>query len=69
METKIETLGMGWLPDYPDFRDYTAEQDEVSSGLKALGQADSVKVMLEKVGVSKKERQSRQNQTCRLLQI
>ncbi len=54
METKIETLGMGWLPDYPDFRDYTAEQDEVSSGLKALGQADSVKVMLEKVGVSKK---------------
>lgn len=20
-------LGMGWLPDLPDFRDYTSEQD------------------------------------------
>lgn len=22
-------LGMGWLPDYPDFRDYTVEREEV----------------------------------------
>jgi len=34
----IEKLGMGWLPDYPDFRDYTAEQDEVAPSLKVLGQ-------------------------------
>lgn len=33
-------LGMGWLPDYPDFRDYTVEND-------------SVKAMLAKVGVEK----------------
>ena len=54
MDKMIEKLGMGWLPDYPDFRDYTAEQDKVSSSLKLLGQKDSVKVMLEKAGVAKK---------------
>ena len=56
MAQEIENTGMGWLPDYPDFRDYTAEQDNVSSNLKALGQKDSVKVMLEKVGVAKKNK-------------
>jgi len=54
MGETIEKLGMGWLPDYPDFRDYTAEQDKVSSSLKLLGQKDSVKAMLVKVGVSKR---------------
>ena len=53
MDQIIEKLGMGWLPDYPDFRDYTAEQDEVASSLKLLGQKDSVKGMLAKVGVAK----------------
>jgi len=33
-------LGMGWLPDYPDFRDYTVENE-------------SVKAMLGKVGAEK----------------
>src|SRR3989304_5189432 len=46
-----EMLGMGWLPDYPDFRDHSVEQDEVPSRLKLLGQKDSVKAMLKKVGV------------------
>ena len=23
-------LGMGWLPDYPDFRDYTPEHKEIA---------------------------------------
>lgn len=40
MSEKIESLGLGWLPDYPDFRDYTEEEK-------------SVKVMLKKVGVEK----------------
>ena len=53
MDQMIEKLGMGWLPDYPDFRDYTAKQDEVASSLKLLGQKDSVKAMLAKVGVAK----------------
>ena len=46
-------LGLGWLPDYPDFRDYTIEQDNVSLKLKQFGQKDSVKGMLRKIGVSK----------------
>ena len=53
MEEMMEKLGMGWLPDLPDFRDYTAEQDEVSEKLKKLGQKDSIKAMLKKVGVAK----------------
>lgn len=47
-----EKVSMGWLPDYPDFRDYTVEQDEISIKLKMLGQEDSIKAMLEKVGVA-----------------
>jgi C1A family cysteine protease len=53
MDQMIGKLGMGWLRDYPDFRDYTAEQDEVAASLKLLGQKDSVKAMLAKVGVAK----------------
>jgi C1A family cysteine protease len=53
MDQMIEKLGMGWLPDYPDFRDYTAEQDVVTLNLELLGQKDSVKAMLAKVGVAK----------------
>jgi len=46
-------LGMGWLPDYPDFRDYTAEREEISPRLVRLGQKESVKSMLTKLGVAK----------------
>ena len=53
MSEVVEKLGMGWLPDYPDFRDYSVERDEVSSRLKQFGQKDSVKAMLVKVGVEK----------------
>ena len=52
------TMGMGWLPDYPDFRDYTMEQSEVGSKLKMLGQKDSVKAMLKKVGVGEPKKTS-----------
>ena len=50
-----DKLSMGWLPDYPDFRDYTAERDEVTPKLMMLGQIDSIKAMLEKVGVANPE--------------
>jgi C1A family cysteine protease len=43
---------MGWLPDYPDFRDLTVEHDDVTARLKGLGQKDSVKKMLAKTGAS-----------------
>jgi len=45
-------LGMGWLPDFPDFRDMTIEHDEVSNRLKGLGQV-SVKKMMVKTGTPK----------------
>ncbi|MGB3347002.1 MAG: C1 family peptidase [Candidatus Humimicrobiia bacterium] len=47
-------LGMGWLPDYPDFRDYTIEKKGVTSKRAIIaGQKDSVKDMLKKVGAVK----------------
>lgn len=52
MSETIEKLGMGWLPDYPDFRDYIVDRVEVSSRLERLGQKDSVKTMLTKIGVA-----------------
>jgi C1A family cysteine protease len=53
MDQVLEIPGMGWLPDYPDFKDYTADHNEVSSIKKQLGQVDSVKAMLAKSGVAK----------------
>ena len=41
MNEKIEKLGMGWLPDYPDFRDYTVEHEAVKSMLTQAGAADT----------------------------
>jgi C1A family cysteine protease len=52
MSETAEKLGMGWLPDYPDFRDYTIGQDQIGARLKALGQTNSVKAMLGRVGVA-----------------
>lgn len=52
MSETIEKMGMGWLPDYPDYRDFSVEQSEVPSDLQKLGQKDSIKDMLQKVGVS-----------------
>jgi len=48
-----EKISMGWLRDYPDFRDYTIEADNVSERVAKLGQKDSVKVMLTKAEVTK----------------
>lgn len=42
-------LAMGWLPDYPDFRDITVDDDKVTKKLERLGQT-SVKEMLSKTG-------------------
>jgi C1A family cysteine protease len=40
--------GMGWLPDYPDFRDLTVDHDKVAERLLKLGQKESIKKMLGK---------------------
>ena len=39
-------LGMKWLPDYPEFRDYTVDKGEVATRLVRPGQKDSVKAIL-----------------------
>jgi C1A family cysteine protease len=44
--------GMGWLPDYPDLRDYTVEHDSLTQRLLKNGQKDTVKTMLRKTGAS-----------------
>jgi len=36
-----ERAGMGWLPDYPDFRDYTEEQEEINKIIAPTGVLDA----------------------------
>jgi len=52
MSEMLDKFGMGWLPDYPDFRDYTINHDKVSPRLLKLGQKVTVKKMLAKIGVN-----------------
>lgn len=53
-----KTRGLGWLPDYPDFRDLTVENDTVSQKLQKFGQKDSIKQMLSKAGAVSATRSS-----------
>jgi C1A family cysteine protease len=55
IENEIDDLRMrlGWLPDYPSIKDYTKNQNKVAEKLLRLGQKDSIKTMLNKVGVLK----------------
>lgn len=43
---------MGWLPDYPDIRDYTVETTNVPLRLSRLNQKDSPHEMLAKAGAT-----------------
>ncbi len=52
LSTKFE---MGWLPDYPDFRDHKVDNDIIPQRLLNIGQTDSINTMIEKVGLYKKE--------------
>lgn len=45
-------LGMGWFPDFPDFRDYTQEQEVVGSRARRFEQK-SVKEMVSRTGILK----------------
>jgi len=46
MEKIMEKPGMGWLPDYPDFRDYTSEHKTILPLLKKAKAADPLKTNL-----------------------
>jgi C1A family cysteine protease len=52
---------MGWLPDYPDFRDHTINSDKVSEKLLTLGQKESIKKMFKKIEVKKPVKKSGAN--------
>jgi len=43
--------GLGWLRDYPDFRDYNIAKDDISDKHKAIGDNRSVKDNLSLLGV------------------
>ena len=45
MEKFNLTSRLGWIPDWPDLRDKSAEDDEISPRLMRLGQRDSIKKM------------------------
>ncbi len=41
-----DTRALGWLPDLPDFRDYSDETKNVHGLLKAVGIANPMKLTL-----------------------
>lgn len=53
-----EKCGMGWLPDYPDFRDYTVEAKEISLARAKVGVKQPVRAMISKIGVAEPEKVS-----------
>lgn len=55
-EIRCTGLAMGWLPDYPDIRDYTTRTKSISQRLLNLNQKDSPHAMLTKAGVADPEK-------------
>lgn len=46
MSKIIEKLGMGWLPDYPDYRDYTVDNEKIKPMAIKLGVEYPAKVSI-----------------------
>ncbi len=46
MVEDTERKGMGWLPDYPDLRDYTTEHEEVQPKLRKVNVLKGTKAKL-----------------------
>ncbi|MCP8310751.1 MAG: hypothetical protein L6N95_04130 [Candidatus Methylarchaceae archaeon HK01B] len=44
--SKIEKKGMGWLPDYPDYRDYTVEHEKIKPMVQKIRVEEPVTVGL-----------------------
>lgn len=44
MEKVNEQIGMGWLPDLPDYRDYTPEHKEIKPMLEEMKVSEPEKV-------------------------
>ncbi len=52
MSEYISPLGMGWVRDYPDIRDYTVESSQVSPSKAKLGETVSIKDMLKQLNIA-----------------
>ncbi len=50
MDGQYENRGLGWLPDYPDYRDFGIDHDDIPKKKEILGQSLSVKASLDKLG-------------------
>ncbi|TAL69899.1 MAG: cysteine protease [Bacteroidetes bacterium] len=48
MKDSVRKMKMGWLPDYPDFRDYGHNRDEISKLFKKMKISDSPGQKLDK---------------------
>ena len=48
-ETRVSAVNMGWVPDYPDFRDLTPDADSLTDKALRAGEKDSVKKMMGKL--------------------
>ena len=46
MSDFITKTGMGWLPDYPDHRDYTMDHKEIKSMVKKIGVTEPLKMSI-----------------------
>ncbi len=46
MNDFITKTGMGWLPDYPDHRDYTMDHKEIKSMVKKIGVTEPLKMSI-----------------------
>ena len=46
MAETFENRGLGWLPDYPDFRDHTTEEEKVPNRRQLVGEDVPIKEML-----------------------
>lgn len=52
MSESLDTVRMGWLPDYPSLRDHTPDTKVVTSKLKARGQTEPIKGLLARVNAA-----------------
>lgn len=61
MAETVEGKGLGWLRDYPDFRDHTVEEEDVSARRRQAAPEEAarpVKAMLQELGASEAPKSS-----------
>lgn len=51
MAETFENRGLGWLPDYPEFRDHTVKETDVSARRQLAGDDQPIKEMLDELNI------------------